>query len=565
MRIPIPDGPRVQSRPISTPYSSVNHDTGLKDLAQGAGQFVAGFERAKHEESVLAEKAREQASIVASNDAQAEFERREAHLNSAVKPEVVGYEAPPVEGYLQTRGADASRHGAKAQEWLEKQQKDIEEKLATPEAKAIFRKRSGDYLLQARRRMQGHETAQVEEAKVASNAALMDMGLRSVRANYADEDLATQIYRDRSGALHALARSPQEGFAQSMAWQAKVAEARVDAALDADDWQTAERIYEKHKDVIGDGGRMAKAINEKRSKATAERSAQVIVEQATDKTGRVDPDKVAEYIDELPENIRDEARTRAEHRMMRKEQAWKKETDAIGTAAFTAWNEANGDFSKIPDKLLQQLNERDPQLYAQLKDKSRALFDRWKKHKNDDAGARRAQAYENEVLLNRFQSMPKAEQQATDIDAWLAKQSEAPDKLGIEKLKKARQFATERVEKGNAEAEEAFMQDARAAGIANKAAKGKEEGGEYLADARREYDAFVTKHGREPTKAEAAAIIADLAVSKEIPRKILGFDAGKRALPGWRLKQEKRARAKELKAQGKSTREIAETLTSEGY
>lgn len=583
MRIPILEAPRAQSRPISTPYSSVNHDTGLGELAQGAAQFVGGLQRAKAEEAQLAAKAREQASIVASTDAQAEFERREAHLNSGVAPEKLGYEAPPVSGFLQTRGADASRHGAKAQEWLDKQRKDIEEKLATPEAKEIFRQRSQGFLLQARRRMQGHETAQFEEAKVASNAALMEIGLKRVRADYANDEMADEVFRDRSGSLHALARSPEEGYAKSMAWQSAVATARIDAALEADDWRTAERLYEKAQPILGDGGAMAAAITKKRVAVQSETTALEIVQTARRSDGR--PDEAAAFgaVEKLPEELRKEARARVKEYIVEADSSWKQQREDVEREVQAAWNANGRRFSKLPQKMKDRLNEISPEKYTELESKSDALFDRWRRHKDDDAGARRAQAQENEILLTRFQALPKDEQKATDIDAWLAKQRESADTLGIEKLKKARQGAAEKVESGQAESEEEFMRDARAAAVRTRAASGKQEAERFSARLRGDFDAFVAKNGRKPTKLEAEALIADRTATKKVPRKVFGIELGEKEVRGWEAEgtpptaadvnaarknipqASKRERAQQLKAAGKTNAEIAKALTEEGY
>lgn len=544
MRIPILEMPRAQSRPVATPFSSVNHDTGLGELANAAGSVVGGMQQAKAQEArvvaheqQLAEKARERASIVASTDAEAELERRSAHLLDDVKPEKLGYEAPPVSGYFQTRGADASRHGAKAQEWLEKQRREIEDKLATPEARAIFRQRSQGYLLQTRRRMQSHEATQVHEAEVATNAAAMDMGLRTLRSNYADDDLAQQVMNDRSGSLHGLARSPEEGAAAVVKWQAAAYGSRIDAALEADDWQTAERLYAKAQPILGDGGQMAAAISKKRVAVQSEATALEIVKTARRSDGR--PDETAAFgaIEKLPEELRKEARARVKEYIVEADSAWKQQREDVEREAQAAWNANGRRFSKLPQKLQDRLNEISPEKYTELQAKSDALYDRWRRHKDDSAGERRAQARENEILLTRFQSLPKAEQQATDIDAWLAKQTEAADTLGVERLKKARRSATEKVQSGQAEDEEEFMRDARAAAVRTKSTTNKREAERYSALLRSDYDQFFAKNARAPTKVEAEAMIAERTATKTVPRKVLGFEVGEKEVPGWQAEE----------------------------
>lgn len=583
MRIPILEAPRAQSRPISTPFSSVNHDTGLGQLAQGASQLVGGLQRAKAEEAHLIAKTRERASIVASTEAETELERRATHLNDAVEPESADYEAPPVVGFMQTRGADASRHGAKAHEWLEKQRRAIEEKLSTPEAKAIYRQRSEQYLLQVRRRMQGHESQQVHEAEVATNAAAMDMGLRTLRSNYADDTLAQQVMNDRSGSLHGLARSPEEGAAAVVKWQAAAYGARIDAALEADDWRTAERLYEKAQPILGDGGAMAAAITKKRVAVQSEATALEIVQTARRSDGR--PDEAAAFgaVEKLPEELRKEARSRVKEYIVEADSAWKQQREDVEREAQAAWNANGRRFSRLPQKMKDRLNEISPEKYTELETKSDALYDRWRRHKDDDAGARRAQAQENEILLTRFQGLPKDEQKATDIDAWLAKQRESADTLGVEKLKKARQSAAEKVDSGQAESEEEFMRDARAAAVRTRAASGKQEAERFSARLRGDFDAFVAKNGRKPTKLEAEALIADRTATKKVPRKVFGIELGEKEVRGWEAEgapptaadvnaarkniptASKRERALQLKAAGKTNAEIAKALTEEGY
>lgn len=581
LRITIPEGPSVSSRPVSTPYQSLNHDTGLRNVAQGVQQLGAGLQDASRGFEI----AKERADVVATNEAQLEFERREAWGNSGLRPEKADYDAPPVEGYFTTQGMAASEHGAKSQEWLGKQRADIEKSLKSDSQKALFRKRSDDYLLQVQRRMQTHESQQVRVAEVATAQASRELKLQSLAYNYADDGLAETMINDQRGTIHALALSPQHGNAEDAQWRTDAVKARIGAALHANDWKTAERLYTGAEPLLAGSG-IGDAIRKKRIDVQSEELAQGLVEGNRDeRTGRVKDANATRAVDTVPEELREEVRQRVEHRVMVADKLWKAETDAIGTKAFSYWNEANGNFAKIPDELKTQLNARDPELYARLKDKSRALNDRWRKNKHDDAAERRAQSQDNAILANRFAALPLEEQKATDVGAWVARQPDAltADKLGVSALELAKANAGKKVEKGQAESEEDFMRDARAAAVSTKSVSGKREAEEYAAKARGEFDKFVAKNGRPPSKAEAEQLIAAQTSVRKVPRTLFGLSIGEKDVPGWKAGAEaptaaavgaarkaiptksKRDRALELKAAGKSNADIAKTLNGEGY
>lgn len=532
MRIPIPDLPRASTRAVGTPYSSLNHDTGLRNVAQGIHQLGAGGQQLAQGIAV----AQERAAVTDSTDKQTDYEKLEAWANAGVAPDAdfaKKYEPPPVAGYFNTKGKAASEHAAATQEWLEKQRLALKKSLPNVKAQELFDKRSDDYLQQVRRRMTTHETQQVRAAEVASAEASRSRKLKSLAYNYKDDGLAEQLINDHRGTVRALAISPEQGEAEDQQWQEDATKVRISAALEANDWQAAEVLYTKAGSLLaGDSKGIADAIRKKRIGVQSETYALDIVKSARGKDGRPDEAAVYAAIEKLPEELRKETRGIAREYVIEADGAWKAEKEEVEREAQAAFNEAGGRFSKIPQALRDRLNQLSPTRYTELEDKARSRYDRWRKHRDDDAGARREQGKINKAALERFDTLDPRERAEMDVDTFLANNPDlAVDKWTRTTLQKEQAKARRTVESGEAEGEEAFMRDARAMAVGR--VKGKAEADQFLAKARRDYDNWRIDNKKAPNREQVQQILGGVVLDVEVPRKLGPVTLGTKKVPAW--------------------------------
>lgn len=528
MQIPTLDGSRVSSRPISTPYSSLNQDTGLHNLAKGVEQLGQGLEIADDRMAKEAEKARQRAAVTESNAGIAQFQRDntvglEGDTSDPMKtgeyvPGEYGIDldlakepdAAPIKGFLNTRGMNAAKHSADLQTYLVKRRQQIEDGLKSPEAKELFRHRSEGILEGSRGRIEGHVSHQRREAEVSSNKALIAINLRELQseANYANDDFADRATRDVAGSLHALATTPEEGAASVLAWNAQVATTRIDAALRNEDWQTAERLLEHAKPILGDDAkRLEKDLHGLKTDRAADHHARAIVEKSLTDDGRVDLGTALDRLNALglEPSLRKEARSRLLEYAGDREDAAKVTADRVSKSAYAAYNE--GGWRGIPSQLKGDLNKRNPALYHQLQNETER---RSRARNEDSAAARREQREIDQIAKTDFLALPVAEQAKTDLGVFLAGRGVSP--VGSGTLKVLHRQANDSVTKGQAQGETEFLHEARAkgAGVLGTGKRGVEAGKNYQAEATLAYRRFVEANEREPNATEAAELIAPL-------------------------------------------------------
>jgi hypothetical protein len=224
MKVPTLDSPQVRDRPVSTPYSNQNFDTGLRDVAQGVRQLGAGVDSAVG----AYQHAKAKADSIAITEAEAE-------LQSRWTTRMVGGDNKP--GFLSTKGVTAAEQSGGLYEQMQKDRREIAEKLSDNGQKKHFLSRSGSLFTDARRRAETHISNQREAAAEAALKARTASAMDEVANNYADEETVAQQLSMLKAPIRALQLSPEDGAAKEATLEKEVAKIRLNQFLAANDWK----------------------------------------------------------------------------------------------------------------------------------------------------------------------------------------------------------------------------------------------------------------------------------------------------------------------------------------
>jgi hypothetical protein len=621
MKLPTQAAPTVAPRPISGGDVTVGaiHGgspvaKGLMDLAEGVGaagrgggQLATSYEREQDrkakEQERLQKEAYNKAVLAQGNEALAGAQDDTISLlqgnartdnakvmtvtRDANTGEPLGMEAGAPQGFLQLRGADASRQSADALDALDKIFKDREESLSTPEAKEWFREHARTLHAASRRDIEAHTAQQNQVALQDSVKVSQDSARRALAANPMSPDVADIIKRPES-ATAALAL-PGDADNAVMAWRGQAAAVRLDALIANKDYRNAETVLKEAGDTLPPKAREAaeKQIAGVKMKAQGDELAAKAIDRATGEDGRVDVDKaVAEVTKategftgkdgqpvETDESMRQFATSQVLRRARVKEQQWNAETKDVRRKAGAQFN--TGGFASIPEPLLQELNKRDPDYYRRLRDyeenqrlrraRGAADYDKVQERINRDA-------------LRAYNAHSPEERASMDVPTEFA--ATGVNKSGMDLILGHQQTDVQRL-KTHGERETSFVNE-----VVNEAAGRRQVNGKpsdvntrnLRSEATEAFQNWVTENkGALPSTKDAELIKAQLLQKQLVPRfgdSIIG--PGQK--PQWQINAEKKQkgqqpgpkpskvdRAKALKAQGKSLKEIADTLNAEGY
>lgn len=577
MKIPVLEGPRVESRPIGTPYSSLNQDTGLGEVAQGLGQLNQGIGAA--DAAFRREKEKAEAFKVGEEDL-----RLGQAINTALHDKQSGFLLKQGENALDTDSAWKT---------LKKAQEEGLSRLTGEEQKQTFLLRSGSRLEQAREAMERHAGGQRVKLYGQVAEGQVQLALDDASNDYDRPEKVAAAVELAKGPLllhlrDNLGLPPEKIQAELKKFEAQVHVARLDRYLEAGNWQGAQALFSEVKDVLGEQrGRVGEAIQDKKRNSEAEKLSQQVVELARGRNGRVDGDYAADMLESL---IKDDSEMLAKARGLalqaaaREERAWDMETEKIGKSAYTAWNVA-GWSGLLRSGLADELNKRNPDLYNGLRERTER---KWREQQGDSA-AKSEQARLNKLASAKFLNLSVAEQAETDPELFGARLG--ADDLGIAEIGIHKRKAAESVRGGGAQSETEFL---RGLGASTSGMVKDEQDAETLkAEATIAYRKLVDANKGLPLDfKQAEGLIADLTEKRLRQRSLLGIDilrpdtqeyefqrrarerkngpqssAAPEQLPGatQQSRPSKTARAIQLRQQGKSNANIARVLTEEGY
>lgn len=301
--IPTHELPRGRTAAVRAPQFDVQTGDMGEGVARGVQQFGQGVTQAASN----FEKYRAEADAT-------QVQTAETLLLREVNRRV--YEGE--KAFINQRGENAYAYHGDVLEGLARERERIDAELANDTQRKHFAKRSEAILTAARRTADAHLSRETLAVQRDSDKARLVEAVRTAANSYADEDQASlhsglQEDFDRAASLRegesdVAARARRRSSAQA------IHEARLGAALQAADYDAAEKILNNHSTSKDDGGaaiidpatakRARDVIADARDKVANERTSMQILSTSRNDAGWVDAAKAKAALDELPETKR---------------------------------------------------------------------------------------------------------------------------------------------------------------------------------------------------------------------------------------------------------------------
>lgn len=441
--------PRVESRPLGTPYSKVNPDTGAAQIGQGMEVLGRGVQQASAE----AQKEKDNADRIAVQMAEVEYEK---HANREL------YSADG--GLLTKQGVNAINGSGQVYDSLTKRRADLLNNL-TPRQREMFNLSSQKSTIGYQRQIENHVSSAIRTIDDETIKAKQGTAIDAISANYMDPnerenkrstyEMELVQWAGRKGMNEA-------GTKQLVAqWNQMAAGTVLDRFLDTKDGavpniEAAKAYFEEvnKKGLLGaKAGHYEAKINEMDKVITIESTAVREVANATP-AGYMwpKPDRIQEVIDRIPANARWRKETverikaiAAEKEHQREEQGKRVLGRAIAIFDTNGHNINDPRLAEIKAEMFDNNNNWE-QLWDNLEYRERAL------KATTDAEARRIQAEIDAEAKARFRRQPNAAKVRTNIDGEFPKAS----KTAREEMKGDQGEAQKAFDKGDSVSEDDF-------------------------------------------------------------------------------------------------------------
>lgn len=573
-RIPVLDAPQVASRPIGTPFSSTHADSGFGDLARGVQQLGQGVQQAH-------DIATERADEVQVNEGLASYVHTRngtfyGDPDAAKKAEsVTGQwgldltdgtqnEQMP-HGFFATKGKAAVGGSQQALEALDKRRKEIADGM-TPAQREKFLSRSAMLHEESIKAVEMHVGQQVQEAEVAAQKALVEATLTTVSADPRNEDAVQATYDAAAESLRKSALSPEDANGKLADLQSAIAKTRVQTLLADGDWKAAGDVLDKSKGVLGkDAGQLRKAVSDTRLDVESEKTARGIIDLSRpDGGGPVDENQALAAVEAIPPGPeRDKVAAKVQHYAALADKEWGNTVDKTYSGAFSTYLK-EGTLAAVPEQQKSWLIENAPEKWQALLDRERMDKANAKRAgRGGRGGADRAYALvalkadlaanperyaDPAYTVENFKSEWGVKLNASDLDTagtlFAATKKEPPEKAA-----EFSRYVTDQINGIPGLDRNRLARDAYSA---------------QMGDQRR---AFLEKNKRTPTPDELDEMHS--AAMGKVVKQFLGRDYLNTADTGFRRDDggtpSAKDRARELRGQGKSNKDIAAILNSEGY
>lgn len=572
MKVPVLDGPRVEARPVGTPY--VNTDVrgafgqavakGLEDVGQGVDQAIEADRKRDAQLAAAAAKAKKEADEFRVDSADLEFGQE---INHNLHEKDVGF--------LNKQG-EAALNEAPTLEAFGKAREKIAKALSNDEQRSKFNQRAQARMQQAWTRVESHAAEQRLKVYESAASGQVQLALDTVALSRDPKDIDSAIGKvlvgpdGEPGPLRRFLTKkglPTEKIeAEESEFKAKAYGIALQGFLDRRDAAGAEEYFRQVKDQLGPHAKqLAKDVALVALDSKADMAADLLVKTSRNPDGSFNAAEAYARVNAIgDQSMADEVRQRVQKREMVEDRLQKDYVKSVGDRAFTQHNV--GGFTSIPGPLREELNRVDPPLYDRLKyDAAR------KRHQS-----KQEQAMANLIALQDFMSRPVSARAEVDPDRDYA--GFGLDEVGMGAIRVKARVAKDEVRKDGGVSETEFLRTAKAA--ATNIVKGKEDQKLFDGEAALAYDKLKARlKGAEPTAADVRQEISEL-LQKRLtkPGMLFGFNEetefkrrarerkeGKPPAPATAPKPSKRDRALQLQGEGKSNAEIAKALTAEGY
>lgn len=620
MAIRVPVTPSIESRGIGAPTVNVDSRGAFgEDIGAAVAQVGKSLSAAGGEVGKAYKEERDKSDVAAAVNAETELERRanavkygqtDASQKGDLVPGLNGLDttgADPVpvpNGFLNLKGESALAAAQQTKEWVRKSQNDLAQGL-NPRARELFLSRTQKLLVDHDKTVEQHVGQQVQAIQQAAAVDRAAEAQRSLSLNPGDAEARDTAIAAAEGPLAALAVSKEDREAKLTAWRSDAARTVLSAMLDrkVPDVQGARAfldgpLFSKGesptvRQVLGpEAEKFQKVIDGEQLRVDAEHVSQSLVEQLRAKSpdGRVDPykafDLVDKYVPAEDEARRAEIKGRLKERLALEQDRWTAETKDISNRAFAVYNKSG--FYGIPTPLREQLNTRNPELYNRLKDEAEA---KWRRSQEKKENASKAQSDLDQKLFYDYMTLPPEERAGLDVGNVFTAQGGSAK--GVARIAAQQQQDKQSIQKGAAVREDDFVQAAKANGQ-GLVANDKNAGKALEAEARIAFGRFVQDKGKPPTRDEEKALLGELLAPKVQQRSFFGVDWLAKDKPEYEFQRRARERQQrkdegvpepqpdvvtktpavlppraervaQLRAQGKTSKEVIAIMRAEGY
>jgi hypothetical protein len=362
VKIPVPELPKAQVRPVGAPYDTSDYKSPLNELAKGIGEASQAVDRVAQ--------VRERARAVNVNDALAEAERHLLPLaHGGGDKEHPSLYHEDGEGFLTTRGKRAAELSTTVLEQADRALAKVRDALPDDDQRAMFDSKVATHRLSLQRQVQQHVNEQIRVAEGASLKGRQETTLRWVASNYAGDeaDIAKRV-GDVTSLMQAVAPDPEAGRAEVERFEAAVATTRLEMYLAKQDWEGAEQFYARQRGKLGkEAPQYAKQIENLRTEREGEATAQRLIAANTDAVGRLDERTLWEGFNGLPNTkVRDEVKQRLASRIADSRAMWKQQTEEHYFDAYTSFIQNGQRLDQVNPKTRQWLETFAPDDWHKL-------------------------------------------------------------------------------------------------------------------------------------------------------------------------------------------------------
>ncbi len=590
----VPVTPQAKSAALGPNRFSVNPEGAFgEDVGRGLRQLGGDLQAVGGEYR----RELERADVAAATNAENEFQKRK---NTRLYDRNTGV--------MNAIGEGALRQAEGFYEADKKDRDELEKSLANDRQRQLFRARADALDNDSQRQVETHVSREARRAQGLAAEARASTALDNIALNYTDAaSRATHAAAAESAIRAANIDNPAAGEQQVAEFRKKADAAVLNQFISARNIEGAQAYFAQAKERLGaDAARFQSTLGELQKDVAGERSAISIVDGAKGgENGWVDEKRALEELDKLPAGPdKDEARARIVRRLEEARKQKDKDIASRFNKAFSAYEQrhAMGDIN-ADDK--RWLKEHAPEDWAKLEDRSRRDIAYFEERNEKKQKAARVESPEERVASIQAQAdmvMNPAKYVGMTADdlarEWGAKLAPSAFKaLGEDFVRAKRdQFIVPH------DFSEAIKDEVALS--ADLGANGGELGKRYAATMGQLYRQEQERLKRPLTIDEVAKVRAAAWKDKELkrgffaellnlePKKVPAFKApadeapapapaaapagapAATALPAEAKKEpekkdapkkSKADRARELKGQGKNNKEIAETLTAEGY
>lgn len=510
----VPGIPQVQSRAVNGPrYQNDARGTFGEGIAEGLQQLGRGADVA----SQRVAQAYERADNTFVQDALNEFDRNELDdWNGDLKNGRKGF------GHTQ---GDEALTGAEG--FYKSRERDIEElskRFTNDSQRRKFKEEIDRRMLHVERKVENKFAVETERKRRSTLVIASDQS-RQKALSAPDASAFQAAIFEGSAAVAELEDTSEAADAAMKKWQGETFAAAIEQKINQGALTEAKHLFGATRERIPPKSR--EAIETYLTKAERALEAEKFAESALEvakglSDGPVNAEYALSIVDtqvpaETPEQLalRDDVKRRLKERIIQSDRAWDEETKEISRKAFATYNVRG--WRGMPEPLKEQLNDRNPALYARLKAESEQ---RWRQHQAGSAEARRAQAELNRLAMQEYMKLPVEDRAELEVPIFLA--GLGADRLGVGAVEVQQRKDKTAVEKGGFVRENEFVTTAlaQAQGVIGKDKQKREA---FEAEARIAYDRFVTANGGKPPTRDDELKLSGELLSKTLRERLGGL------------------------------------------